>query len=245
MGRPSNPLIAACVLSALALAASRSDAAIDLAMRADLDAIAVGESVAVGLYAVSDNDEENQLFAAAEIIFTWDPAVLTLVATSSAGAIPLLYNGLPLSGDYGLNESLPPADGDGLVVCLGNLGTRAVATPDGALLHTFTFEAIAPSAATVIGIAATGGSGGETVVFDGTIPGLTVTGALIDDVVAVGTPCDADLDGDGNVGFSDLVILLATWGGCPGCPADLDGDGDVGFSDLVSLLAAWGPCPRG
>lgn len=26
------------------------------------------------------------------------------------------------------------------------------------------------------------------------------------------------------------------------CPADLDGTGDVGFSDVLQLLAAWGPC---
>lgn len=53
--------------------------------------------------------------------------------------------------------------------------------------------------------------------------------------------CPADLDFDGNVGFSDLIVLLAAWDGA--CPGDLDGSGIVGFPDLVSLLAAWGPCP--
>lgn len=55
-----------------------------------------------------------------------------------------------------------------------------------------------------------------------------------------GTPCDADLDGSGDVGFSDLLILLAAWTHV-GVPADLDGGG-VGFSDLLILLSAWGPC---
>ena len=51
---------------------------------------------------------------------------------------------------------------------------------------------------------------------------------------------DEDLDGDGVVGFQDLVALLALWGPCADpCPADLNGDGDVGFSDLTQLLAAW------
>jgi hypothetical protein len=52
----------------------------------------------------------------------------------------------------------------------------------------------------------------------------------------------ADLDGDGVVGFADLLMLLAAWGDCgpDECPADLDGSGDVGFSDLLVLLAAWG-----
>lgn len=49
----------------------------------------------------------------------------------------------------------------------------------------------------------------------------------------------ADLNGDGIVGFDDLLILLGDWGPCAGCPADLDGNGDVGFTDMVQLLGAW------
>jgi hypothetical protein len=53
----------------------------------------------------------------------------------------------------------------------------------------------------------------------------------------------ADLDGDGSVGFNDLLILLATWGACQPppaeCDADLDGRGGVGFGDLLILLAHW------
>ncbi|NNF44953.1 MAG: hypothetical protein HKN62_18270 [Phycisphaerales bacterium] len=55
--------------------------------------------------------------------------------------------------------------------------------------------------------------------------------------------CVADLDGSGDVGFTDLLAILAAWGPCPGCPQDLDGSGDVGFTDLLTVLAAWGPCP--
>ena len=52
-----------------------------------------------------------------------------------------------------------------------------------------------------------------------------------------------DLDGDGHVGASDLLILLANWGPCPpkgDCPADLNVDGSVGAADLLILLANWG-----
>ena len=52
----------------------------------------------------------------------------------------------------------------------------------------------------------------------------------------------ADLDGDGYIGASDLLILLAAWGTDPGGPPDLDGNGNVGAEDLLSLLADWGPC---
>ncbi len=52
-----------------------------------------------------------------------------------------------------------------------------------------------------------------------------------------------DIDGDGSVGVSDLLILLASWGPCPdcdNCPADLDGNCTVGVPDLLILLANWG-----
>ncbi|MHC4428294.1 MAG: agmatine deiminase family protein [Planctomycetota bacterium] len=52
-----------------------------------------------------------------------------------------------------------------------------------------------------------------------------------------------DIDGDGRVGTSDLLILLSAWGECPplgGCPSDLDGSGFVGTGDLLILLANWG-----
>jgi len=57
------------------------------------------------------------------------------------------------------------------------------------------------------------------------------------------TGCVGDTDASGDVGFGDLVTLLATWGPCPGCPADFNGNDVVDFDDLVSLLANWGPCP--
>ena len=53
-----------------------------------------------------------------------------------------------------------------------------------------------------------------------------------------------DLDGDGSVGVTDLLILLGNWGPCldppTTCPTDLDGDGNVGVVDLLILLGSWG-----
>jgi hypothetical protein len=56
-------------------------------------------------------------------------------------------------------------------------------------------------------------------------------------------PCPGDLDGDGVVNVSDLLILLGAWGPCDNCPQDLNGDGIVNVSDLLALLADWGACP--
>jgi hypothetical protein len=56
------------------------------------------------------------------------------------------------------------------------------------------------------------------------------------------TDCAAgggDVDGDGLIGFGDLVAVLAAWGACPGCPEDVDGDGNVGIADLLIVLSEW------
>lgn len=52
-----------------------------------------------------------------------------------------------------------------------------------------------------------------------------------------------DLDGDGIVSTTDLLILFSLWGpctNCDDCPADLDGDCTVAVSDLLVLFANWG-----
>jgi uncharacterized membrane protein len=61
-------------------------------------------------------------------------------------------------------------------------------------------------------------------------------------VIIEPTTCVGDLDGDGTVGFTDLVAVLAAWGPCDGCLEDIDEDGVVGFTDLVTVLSNWGPC---
>jgi len=49
-----------------------------------------------------------------------------------------------------------------------------------------------------------------------------------------------DVDGDGSVGFADLLSLLSNWGPCAECPADLDASGSVDFADLLIVLSNWG-----
>lgn len=62
-----------------------------------------------------------------------------------------------------------------------------------------------------------------------------------------GQSCTGDLDGDGQVGLSDLAIMLANYGTAAGADpedGDLDGDGDVDLTDLSELLGLFGtPCP--
>lgn len=53
--------------------------------------------------------------------------------------------------------------------------------------------------------------------------------------------CPSDVDGDGEIGFSDLLTIVARFG-TDDVEADVDADGAVDFDDLLSVLAAWGPC---
>jgi hypothetical protein len=68
-----------------------------------------------------------------------------------------------------------------------------------------------------------------TTVFDVAVAWLLPEGA-----------CPCDLDGDGEVGVDDLLIVLGAWGTGPG--GDCTGDGATNVNDLLALLAAWGPC---
>jgi len=58
-----------------------------------------------------------------------------------------------------------------------------------------------------------------------------------------GQECLGDLDGDGRVGVTDLLLVLDAWGPCSGCNQDLSGDGSVGVPDLLAILDVWGACP--
>ncbi len=77
----------------------------------------------------------------------------------------------------------------------------------------------------------------ETIQSPTTVSILTDTGSYELSVALQG-----DIDGDGNVGVSDMLLLFAAWGSDPGGPPDFDGNGTVGTSDLLFLFANWGPC---
>ena len=74
-----------------------------------------------------------------------------------------------------------------------------------------------------------------------TIVGIARGGTTFGFRLRFGSGCPADLDGNGEVGGSDLAVLLAAWG-TSDPEADLSGDGGVGGDDLAILLAAWGDC---
>ena len=52
--------------------------------------------------------------------------------------------------------------------------------------------------------------------------------------------CPEDLDGDGFVGVSDVLLALGEFGCATNCTVDLDGDGATSVSDVLALLSSFG-----
>ncbi len=88
--------------------------------------------------------------------------------------------------------------------------------------------------------AATNGSGRTAVAWYAYFEAISGSSGVYG-VLDAGT-CRGDFDGDGMVGFREVLDILATWGN-QGGTEDVDGDGEVGFGDVLFVLANWGPCP--
>jgi hypothetical protein len=247
-GRRRRPTVLGLALTLMpASAAAPVVAAINLELRPPQQTVwylAPDVNVEVGLYIVSD-DETDQFTTAVQAIIQWDPAYLEMLGAHSLGAVPLQGWGFPSPDPFGLNESDVPTDGDGMFVVFAPLGDPAAATPSGALVGTFVFRPLQYSPGTPVDIPPTAGDPpGDTIIFDGEVGGLDVTGTLSGAVIEIVPCCPPDLDYDCVVGVNDFLILLAEWGTDPAGPPDLDGDGDVDVTDFLLLLAAWGPCPE-
>ena len=53
-----------------------------------------------------------------------------------------------------------------------------------------------------------------------------------------------DVDCDGQIGFSDALLVLNDWGPCSACDTDLNDDSAVEFNDMLLLLSNWGVCSK-
>jgi len=62
-----------------------------------------------------------------------------------------------------------------------------------------------------------------------------------DNTIADECPECPDINGDGTVDVSDLLIVIGYWG-ATGSPADLNSDGIVDVADLLIVIGNWGPC---
>jgi hypothetical protein len=68
----------------------------------------------------------------------------------------------------------------------------------------------------------------------------TISNAVNIQIVASGnTLAPGDVDGDGWVGVTDLLAVIAAWGPCQDCMEDLNNDSVVDVSDLLEIIGNW------
>lgn len=168
-----------------AIAATPAVADIDLALVPVNSVVSIGDTVQLQVFVLSDTGA-SQLMSAMQMIFSWETPYLQLMGVNDTGAVPLLSSGFPANDPYGINESVPPQNGLGLYQAWAPLGDPVAATPGGTLLTTLEFLALAPTSATLIDVLESAGDPvGHTIIFDGTVPNLDVTGTLTGAVVTI------------------------------------------------------------
>lgn len=239
--------------NSLGYAETDPSAKINLAFVGQNDtAVSVGESFIVRLEATAATVE--QRFIVTDVIFGWDTSVLEFVGVSHENSHPLIMSnisGLPYCppgqttgcGDfYGLNEVIPPVDGNGLYYGYNQLGSVLIVGSEPITISDFEFKVIAPFTSTEITIIPemTVNYPKRTVLYGSYIPGNNVLGQTTNATIE-GAALAGDFDGDGMVGPTDLSMLMANWGsvGFKQNPYDLDGDGTVSGSDLAILFSNW------
>ncbi len=220
---------------------------INLEYRPPSQTVLIGDTVNIGLYAVSD-DQSDQLLMSAQVIIAWDPNFLQSLGNDNTGAVPLQSSDFPANDPFHVNEVVPPKDGDGLYVALAPLGNPVAATPAGTLLTTFQFLALADTPETPVDILESAGDPeGHTIVYDGTVPNLDVTGELFGATVTIlAEPPPGDCDMDLHVDLDDYATFWYCLDGPGGDPvrpecqcADLDDDGDVDLRDHAEFQVSF------
>ncbi len=157
------------------------------------------------------------------------------------------------TGGFGIGRIVDDVNGDGKADLILAAWTSGEGAPgagkafvysgaDAAILETFTHNIAGAN----FGFDANGlGDVNDDGLGDYLITAASDAGGRGTVYVIAGTiaPPIGDLDGDGHVGITDFLLLLADWGPCDdcgACPADLDGDCAVGITDFLLLLANWG-----
>ncbi|NNF43055.1 MAG: hypothetical protein HKN62_08390, partial [Phycisphaerales bacterium] len=160
---------------------SAATADVNLEFRTETPIVAVGDVVGIQLYAVSD-DGGKQGVSAIDAIFTWDPAVLDLLGVVEG---PVGSAGF-LEDPGGVNETIPPADGDGLLIYFAPLSTPLQATPEGTLVATLEFFAHSDAKLTTIDLIPEAGDPVmSTRVFDDKAAGTNILGTIAGTEVVV------------------------------------------------------------
>jgi hypothetical protein len=208
-------------------------------------------------------DTTDQRYSVADIIFGWDNTKLEFLGVDHTGSHPYIWlaiSGLPCVEDengnaiddplcnglrdfYGINEAMPPADGNALYFGYGELGQTFIVTNAEVNIVRLRFRVIDSFAQTEVFFIPemTANSTAKTRVYGSYIPGLDVLGTTTNAVIVGAQTLAGDFDGNGVVDSADMAMLLSNWGAVSfgENPYDLDGDGVVGASDLTILFNNW------
>jgi hypothetical protein len=239
--RHSVFLIAA-VYSVTSIGTARAN--IDLLYSPATQTVLVDTVVEIDLVVRSD-DDTTQYFAALDAILGWDPTYLDLIGVDDSGAgYPFGPENHFMPDADGINDDLH--DGDALFTALALGGEEAPVPPEGLVVTTLQFLALAETDGTVVSFFPTLGEYGIT-----RIRRLDLTD-VTGDISATGTvtilaeaplgDCDTDLDVDLEDYSTFYQCLDGPQSGpvTPTCQcADLDEDDDVDLTDFVLFQRAF------
>ena len=213
-------------------------------------------------------DTTDQRYSVADIIFGWDNTKLEFLGVDHTGSHPYIWityssggpSGLPCVEDengnaipdplctglrdfYGINEAMPPSDGNALYFGYGELGQTFIVTNAEVNIVRLRFRVIDSFTETEVFFIPeiTANFTARTRVYGSYIPGLDVVGTLTNTTIIGAPTITGDFDGDGIVGPSDLSALLVNWGNTSfgENPYDLDNSGVVDAADLAILFGNW------
>jgi len=215
---------------------------VNLEWRPAYQEVTVGSNVSIGLYAVSDN-VQNQPIAALDALLSWDPSLVILTGRVNNGPYRWFASWFPADNQLdALNSSW--LDGNAFYQAFGPLAPAppAEASPEGLLITTVTFEADAPGEA-VLSFLPDFGKYSHTRVLHGTKTGMDVTGQLGSATVVVldcGASSDVDEDCDVDVddfgGFAECLLGPTVDPGTSGCEVhDSTLNGRVDLKDFAHL----------
>ena len=250
-------------LGSIALS-SRASANVNLEWRGRVcqQTVESGETVEIGLYAVSDDDTD-QPFLGIQAVFAWDPTALQFQGKIDNGPYSWSPSWFPDDSDLeGLNadcgsdvfcdpySSTPYNDGDAYYAAFGQFAPNPppYATPEGLLVTTLVFTAGTVTPATELRVLESVGVASTTVMYADEHGTQIVTGELGSLTISIATcALKGDLDRDCTVDLADLeqfgTCLTGPDGGPlePQCqPADFDGDCDADMRDVASFQSAFG-----
>ncbi len=213
-------------------------AEVDLLFAPTFQSAPAGGLVEIDLVARA-NSGQTEEFATLEAILNWDPAVLDFVGADDSNAG---YTFLPdhfLPDPDGINADL--TDGDALFIALAPGGQQAPVPPEGLVITTLQFQALAAPNNATVSLLPSFGDEGVTRVMQLDFDNITgdISGTADVAVVVCGS---ADHENDGDVDLADFARFQRCYAGADvgagepcECLFDFEPDTDVDFDDFVTL----------